>query len=122
MDTTRQSLINNEIAAIGTQVTGLASQISNISLSDVFLSQTYNDANTVFDVDGYITSATVGTIQYSNVVYETVGPSDQGVLEFSRYKRIVSYTETNTETSTANNVVIAYNENGSVDTITVTEV
>lgn len=122
VDTTRQSLVDNEIAAIGTQVTGLASQISNISLSDVFLSQTYNDANTVFDVDGYITSATVGTIEYSNVVYETIGPSDQGGFEFSRYKRIVSYTETNTETSTTNNVVIAYNENGSVDTITVTEV
>ena len=110
-------------------VTGLASEtyvttqiglIPTPDLSDASLSVNFNDANTTVDANGYITQATVGTITYSSIVYEDDGEDVIGELEFVKTKRIVSYTETNSNSGTANDVVLVYNTDGSVDTITVT--
>ena len=67
-----------------------------------------------------ITQATVGSITYSNIVYEMRGRDDIGNITFSKYYRITSYTETNSNSGTTNNVAITYNTDGSVNEITVT--
>ena len=110
-------------------VTGLATEtyvttqiglIPTPDLSDASLSVNFNDTNTTVDADGYITQATVGTITYSSIVYEESGQDPIGEFEFRKTKRIISYTETNSNSGTANDVVLVYNTDGSVDTITVT--
>ena len=115
VDTEIQSLVDNELAALTTQ-------INNLDVSDAFLSLAYDDANTTYDADGWITGATTGTITYSNIVYEDLGRDPVGDIEFAKTKRITSYTETNSASSTTNNVTITYNSDGSVNDIVVTEV
>lgn len=115
VDTEIQSLVDNELAALTTQ-------IGNLDVSDAFLSLAYDDANTTYDADGWITGATTGSITYSNVVYEELGRDPIGDITFAKTRRLVSYTETNSASSTTNNVTITYNEDGSVNDIVVTEV
>jgi len=106
--------------AVKTYVDTQIGLIPQPDLTDASLSVNFDDSNTTVDAEGYITQATVGTITYSNIVYEELGRDPIGTFEFLKIKRIVSYTETNSNSGTANDVVVVYNTDGSVDTITVT--
>ena len=70
----------------------------------------FDDSDTTLNADGLYTSAKVGDIQYSNITYANVGFST-GI-----YKRISSYDETVSGSTTTVN--ITYNADGSVASIT----
>ena len=64
--------------------TGLAKNVS--------LSQEYNEADTTYDANGYITAFTVGTLRTSNVVYNANGnPLSWVETDFTNRAANVSY-------------------------------
>lgn len=64
--------------------TGLAKNVS--------LSQEYNEADTTYDANGYITAFTVGTLRTSNVVYNANGnPLSWVETDFTNQAANVSY-------------------------------
>lgn len=89
-------------------------------LGSVQFTQTYDSANTTENEDGFVTAYTRGDAVYSNIVYATQGNADQFGFPFGAYKRITGYRET--IGANARDVTITYNTDGTVNTITYTDV
>jgi len=88
------------------------------ALSVEGVSENFDDANSTYDADGYLTQYTSGDFTYTNIVWEW----DYGLGEQfgAPYKVITSYTETYNPTGDSNNVTITYNsDTGRVSTVTV---
>jgi hypothetical protein len=86
------------------------------------LTNTFLSSSLTLDADGFVTAGTVGSISYTNIVYETVGRADTGALKFGSFKRIKSYTEADSVAGKTNNVTITYDAtSGTVTEIAVVE-
>jgi len=66
----------------------------------------YDDSNTTFDADGFLTSYTAAGIEYSDITYETVAGGGESFG--GKFKRVKSYTEQSANGT--QEVVVNYNE------------
>ena len=86
------------------------------------LTNTFLQSSLTLDASGFVTAGTVGSIAYTNIVYETVGRPDAGGLKFGSFKRVKSYTEADSVAGKTNNVTITYDSTtGTVTQIAVVE-
>ena len=83
------------------------------------LTGTYDDSQSVYDGDGFLTSYTYGDIEYTNITYIDFNgsASEYGGV----YKVVYSYDERNILTNETQSVIVNYDsETGRVSSLTIT--
>jgi len=95
----------------------------DIAVNGAIFTGEFDNANSTYDANGNLTSATQGDLQYSNITWQLTGLdlAQYGLtVDTGSYYRLVSWTETSVSTGTAQNITIAYNSSTNlIDTITI---
>lgn len=72
------------------------------------ITKDYDDSNSTFDADGYLTGYTSEGIVISNITYET---SNGTFPEYSgTYKRVTGWDELNSETGILRSITVVYDD------------